>query len=317
MPRLKGRRSTRAPFAAATCDVASTEPSSTTTTSRPGSKARSSSITRPTLCSSFNAGTIAIRRSSRRRGSTVGGAALATVSLTRRRVASEEDADAAPPGGDDAVQRHDAGGQREHPRVEEPDAPAELEILLVEEELLREPAELAKELGADRERGAARGGDLAELGERVRRLAVAAGPGEAAEVHDVTARVQELGLCEQAQARLCDADTGVLEPSRERGDRAGLRDRVRVQEDERLGVRRRGAAVAAGAEAAVLSRVDHVDAFASPRILDLGPRPAVVHDDDFDAVGAKRVEAARQCSTAVVRHHDRDRLHSADCRNTS
>src|SRR5439155_2137362 len=67
------------------------------------------------------------------------------------------------------------------PQVAQPDAPAELEILLVEEELLREPAELAKELGADRERGAARGGDLAELGERVRRLAVATGPGEAAE----------------------------------------------------------------------------------------------------------------------------------------
>src|SRR5204862_7679302 len=98
---------------------AETEPSSTTTMARPGSKARSSSITRPMLCSSFSAGTIATRRSSRRRRSTVGGAALATISLTGVRVASQEDADAAPPRGDDAVQRADPRRKLEHPRVED------------------------------------------------------------------------------------------------------------------------------------------------------------------------------------------------------
>ena len=44
--------------------VRSLEPSSITTTSRPGSNARSSSMTRCTVCSSFSAGTIATRRSS-------------------------------------------------------------------------------------------------------------------------------------------------------------------------------------------------------------------------------------------------------------
>src|SRR5438270_4643332 len=67
IPRLNGRRMTRAPRAAATCAVRSTEPSSTTTTSKPGSKARISSITWATLCSSFSAGTIATRRSGARR----------------------------------------------------------------------------------------------------------------------------------------------------------------------------------------------------------------------------------------------------------
>src|SRR5439155_7943515 len=119
MPRLKGSRSTRAPFAAAAPDVPSTEPSSITTTSRPGSNARSSSITRATLCSSFNAGTIATRRGSRRRESTFGGAAVATVSLTLTTVASQEDAGRAPPGGDGAVRGGDAGRQLEHPRVED------------------------------------------------------------------------------------------------------------------------------------------------------------------------------------------------------
>src|SRR5262249_59101324 len=49
---------------AATPAVRSVEPSSTTTMSNPGSKARISSITRPTVSSSFSAGTIAMRSSS-------------------------------------------------------------------------------------------------------------------------------------------------------------------------------------------------------------------------------------------------------------
>src|SRR5881275_3187201 len=63
MPRLNGSRSTVTPFAAATSAVRSTEPSSTTTMSIPESNARSSSITRAIVCSSFSAGTIAIQRS--------------------------------------------------------------------------------------------------------------------------------------------------------------------------------------------------------------------------------------------------------------
>ena len=47
----------------ATSAVRSVEPSETTTTSRPGSNARSSSSTRPMFRSSLKAGTIAIRRS--------------------------------------------------------------------------------------------------------------------------------------------------------------------------------------------------------------------------------------------------------------
>src|SRR6266508_119521 len=64
MPRLKGRRTTCAPRSAATPAVRSVEPSSTTTMSKPGSKARISSITRPTVSPSFSAGTMAMRLSS-------------------------------------------------------------------------------------------------------------------------------------------------------------------------------------------------------------------------------------------------------------
>src|SRR6476620_399664 len=70
MPRLKGRRSTCAPASAAIPAVRSVEPSSTTTMSKPGSKAWISSMTRPTVSSSFSAGTIAMRRSSPIRMST-------------------------------------------------------------------------------------------------------------------------------------------------------------------------------------------------------------------------------------------------------
>src|SRR6266404_2057530 len=82
MPRLKGRRSTRAPRAVATAAVRSTEPSSTTTTSRPGSNARSSSTTLAIATSSFSAGTMATRRSSAKPAMTPADAAVATVSDT-------------------------------------------------------------------------------------------------------------------------------------------------------------------------------------------------------------------------------------------
>src|SRR4051812_47597526 len=62
MPRLNGSWMTRAPSFAATAAVRSVEPSSITTTSSPGSKARMSRITVPMASSSFRAGTIATRR---------------------------------------------------------------------------------------------------------------------------------------------------------------------------------------------------------------------------------------------------------------
>src|SRR5213595_883187 len=79
MPRLNGRRITWAPLAAATAAVRSVEPSETTTTSRPGSSARSSSSTRPTLRSSLKAGTIAIRFTVARGAAGVAGALSTSV----------------------------------------------------------------------------------------------------------------------------------------------------------------------------------------------------------------------------------------------
>src|SRR5579884_1998436 len=63
MPTLNGSLTTCAPRAAATSAVRSVEPSETTTRSRPGSSARSSSRTRPMFRSSLYAGRIAMRLS--------------------------------------------------------------------------------------------------------------------------------------------------------------------------------------------------------------------------------------------------------------
>src|SRR5689334_3866410 len=111
---LKGRRNTCAPAAAATVAVPSTDPSSTTTMSSPGSNARISAMTRPTVCASLRAGTIATRRSSARRGSIAAGVREATSSLTRLRVASQHDADDPPPEREGAVHERRARREREH-----------------------------------------------------------------------------------------------------------------------------------------------------------------------------------------------------------
>src|SRR4029079_2236744 len=62
MPRLKGRRTTTAPAATAAFVVSSLDPSSTTTTSIPGSKSWISETTAPIAASSSNAGTTATIR---------------------------------------------------------------------------------------------------------------------------------------------------------------------------------------------------------------------------------------------------------------
>src|SRR5438270_10349248 len=82
MPRLNGSRSTSAPLAAATAAVRSTDPSSTTTTSRPGSNDLSSSMRPGSARSSFSAGTIATRRSSARPVSPAAPTAVERVSDT-------------------------------------------------------------------------------------------------------------------------------------------------------------------------------------------------------------------------------------------
>src|SRR3954447_2113999 len=91
MPRLNGSRSTCAPRSTAIPAVRSTEPSSTTTTSIPGSKAFSSSITRPTLASSFIAGTIASRFSDERPATCSAGGAASSSSAMRSHSSAHSD----------------------------------------------------------------------------------------------------------------------------------------------------------------------------------------------------------------------------------
>src|SRR4051794_8946581 len=94
MPRLNGSRTTCAPCSAATLAVPSPDASSITTTSIPGSNARSSSTTRPTFSSSFRAGTIASRRRRESRSTTepAGAAgAVASSATDRHRGASTDE----------------------------------------------------------------------------------------------------------------------------------------------------------------------------------------------------------------------------------
>src|SRR5437660_8286539 len=103
MPRLNGSRRTWTPQRSATTLVRSMEPSSTTTIAKPGSKARISSTTRETVCSSLKAGTIAIRRrraSSGSAGLTVGWASSATGQLGGLRNAQPDQLEELPRTGD-------------------------------------------------------------------------------------------------------------------------------------------------------------------------------------------------------------------------
>ena len=102
----------------------------------------------------------------------------------------------------------------------------------------------------------------------------------------VAARIEELGLPEQAQTGLRDAGTTILEPSCERRDRTRLGDRIGIEKDQHAGVCRSRAAVAACAEAVVPSRLDDAHTIALPGVFDLRPARTVVHDDDVDVIVA-------------------------------
>src|SRR5436190_2471498 len=178
-------------------------------------------------------------------------------------------------------------------------APAELQVLLVKEKLLREAPELAEERRSDRQPRAARVTDVAHAVDARHRVLVAAGPGEAADVHDVAARVQQSRPLEQREARLSDADRLVVQPRRESLDRTGLHHGIRVEEDEHVCVGGSRPPVATGSEA-VVRGAQH--AYPSLGVRDLGTRRAVVDDDHVLAL--QRVEAADERLAAPESHDD-------------
>ena len=183
--------------------------------------------------------------------------------------------------------------------------PAELEVLLVHEQLLRELSELAEQLGADRHCRARRIGHVANLADPVRRLPVCARPRNPGEVEDVAAGVEQVGPVQEAQARHRDPDGAIVERAGEVCESAGRDDRVRVEERQHVARRVRGAEVAARGEADVGAGGHQPDAGSRP---ELGRLVAVVHDDDLGALRLERIEAAAQGRPAVVGDDDdRDR----------
>src|SRR6266404_3341191 len=135
-------------------------------------------------------------------------------------------------------------------------APVKLEVLLIQKELLGEAAELAEDVAADREGRAARVRDLLRRGELVSGIAIAPGPRESADVHDVAARVQEFRILQQTEACLDNADVRRLECSGECSNSTGLNDGVGIDEDEDIRINFASASVAACSEADVVG-LDH------------------------------------------------------------
>ncbi len=185
-------------------------------------------------------------------------------------------------------------------------APAELDVLLVEEELVVEAAELVEDIGAQRHRSAARSSHVGQSHRAFGRGSVAARPAEAADVDHRAGGVEELRLVEEAQARGDDPDLGIAERLDESTERSGLDHRVRVEEDERLAARHLRTEVAAAGEAEVLGRRDDRDAAGRSNGLELLAAAAVVDDDHLPArlVGPDRGDAREQGGTRVVRDDD-------------
>src|ERR671924_14215 len=113
-------------------------------------------------------------------------------------------------------------------------APAQLDVLLVHEQLAGEAAELAERLAAYRKRRPACCGDVLEGRDVLRRLAEATRPGEAAHVDDGAARVEQLLPVEQTQPRHRDSDPRLRERFGEAPEGARDDHRVRVEKNEHV-----------------------------------------------------------------------------------
>jgi hypothetical protein len=197
----------------------------------------------------------------------------------------------------------DVGGRVDHDaQAAEPDAPAELEILLVHEELLGEAAELVEKVAADRHRGAGREGDVAQLGDGRSRAPEEAGPRDPGQMNLVAGRVEELGLVKQSEPGRDDADRGILERPDETFQSPRADDRVGIEEDERRVRRVPGTDVAAAGETEVAPWRDDPHALTCCGRVYLGAAAAVVDDDDL--VGLERIQQPRERVPRAVRHDD-------------
>lgn len=114
-------------------------------------------------------------------------------------------------------------------------------------------------------------------------------------MEDVARGVQELGLAQEAEARHRGADGRIFEGAGERVERAGSRERVRVEEDEHLAGRMVGSEVAGGGEADVLARLDELRGEEARGLLCLGLEGA--GDDHDDLRHRARARAQRGQAT--------------------
>ena len=190
-------------------------------------------------------------------------------------------------------------------------APAKLDVLLIEEELVVEAAELVEGGGAECHRCATRCGDVGLLGVRVDsvgRGAVLAGPAEPADMDDGPGGVQMLRIVEEAQSGSDDANLVVLEGLDHPPEGARCDDGVGIEEDEGLAVRDLCAEIAAAPEAEVRRRADEGDATGGGNGLELFSAGSVVDDDHFPVglIGPDGGHTGEEAGAGVVRDdHDR------------
>ena len=190
-----------------------------------------------------------------------------------------------------------------HAQTAQVGAPAQLRIFEIHEQLVREASELAEQVSPYPHRRAARSSDVLQFAQRLRRLAVTAGPRQPAHVEDGAARVEQLRSVEQAQPRHRDSDRRVLQGVCQPIQGARIDNRVGVEKDEHVAARLGGATVAAARVAKVAAGLDQPDA----ERLDHRAIAAGVVDHDHLGLRlavAQRAQAACKSSARLKRDDD-------------
>ena len=214
---------------------------------------------------------------------------------------------------------HARRGLDPEPAAGEPEAEREVDILVVEEELGREPTGLEVRGALEREAGA---GDEARIVERDRlargqlvqwRPGVA-GPGDAGEVDDPAPGVHRPPAVGRDQRLPRRPAPPVDQRALDRVAPRGIRDRIRIEQHQEIPARRLGTAVTGLGEAEIGAGLDHRRR--RGELADQRRRPVlggVVDDDQLVAVAElgdqRRQRRAHRFSGVVRDGDDREAWH--------
>ena len=203
-------------------------------------------------------------------------------------------------------------GAAEHALAGEVDAPREVRILLVEEQLVPESTNLVEDVARHGERGTGGAEDLVGLGVERRRRSALRCPAEAEVVHTVAGRVEVAGRVAQHHALGGSSVRVGREARHERGRPVRLRAAVKVEEQQHAALGERGTLVAGPPEPHVLAVAYELNLGSPLGLIGGAVRRGVVDHDRLDlqaALPRDRVEApVERAAALVVDDHDR-RVH--------